>query len=170
MMDVKELLDDDAFDPEKLFDDKKYRTLIIDREGFNRKENNVADLLEGLLDKDVSRYESEEIFKRLKELKAQDMMIDAIKTAERVSEKAVLTAACWETGLDFSAHFLFFVELALSADFNLGMEALTVIEYAEGGIAESEVNKAIELTENSTTADSTLKRDLLTELRSRLPR
>ena len=51
-MDIKELLDEDAFDPEKLFNEKEYSTLIIKRDGFSKKENSSADLIEGLLDKE----------------------------------------------------------------------------------------------------------------------
>src|SRR4051812_45692353 len=107
---VKELLDDDAFDPKKLFNEEEYSTLIIKRDGFNKKENNAADLLEGLLEKEITRQESEAIFLKLKENNSVDLMVDAIKKAQRTEEKTILTAACWETGLDFSDHFLFFTE------------------------------------------------------------
>ena len=64
---IKELLDEDAFDPKKLFDEEEYSTLIIAREGFSKKDNTAADLLEGLLEKGITRQESEAIFLKLKE-------------------------------------------------------------------------------------------------------
>lgn len=33
---IEELLDDDALDPKKLFNEEEYSTLIIGREGFNK--------------------------------------------------------------------------------------------------------------------------------------
>jgi hypothetical protein len=63
---IKELLDEDAFDPKKLFDEEEYSTLIIAREGFSKKDNTAADLLEGLLEKGITRQESEAIFLKLK--------------------------------------------------------------------------------------------------------
>ena len=64
---IKELLDEDAFDPKKLFDEEEYSTLIIAREGFSKKDNTAADLLEGLLEKGITRQEREAIFLKLKE-------------------------------------------------------------------------------------------------------
>ena len=52
---IKELLDEDAFDPKKLFNEEEYSTLIIAREGFSKKENNAADLIESLLEKEITR-------------------------------------------------------------------------------------------------------------------
>ncbi|NBQ47563.1 MAG: hypothetical protein EBU33_03805 [Sphingobacteriia bacterium] len=69
-MDIKELLEEDAFDPQKLFNEEEYSTLILDREGFTKKENQVADLVMQLLDKEVTREEAEAVFSRLKELNA----------------------------------------------------------------------------------------------------
>ena len=167
-MEIKELLDEDeAFDPKKLFDEKEYSTLIINREGFNKKENNIADLLESLLEKQ-SRQESEEIFKQLKEAKAQKMMVNAIKAAPANNEKTILTAACWETGLDFSDYFLSFVELAVNDDFQLALEALSVVESCEGTINESTLTNALEIAQNSKSKNPTLVNDLTENIKSRI--
>ena len=73
-MDIKELLEEDAFDPQKLFNEEEYSTLILDREGFTKKENQVADLVMQLLDKEVTREEAEAVFSRLKELNATQLL------------------------------------------------------------------------------------------------
>ena len=104
---IKELLDEDAFDPKKLFNEEEYSTLIIAREGFSKKENNDADLIESLLEKEITRQESEAIFLKLKESNSVDVMVNAIKKAGRVDEKIILAAAGWESCLDFTNHFLF---------------------------------------------------------------
>src|SRR6476620_228756 len=104
-MDIKELLDEDAFDPEKLFNEEEYSTLIINREGFSKKENTAADLIEDLLEKGITRAESEEIFKKIKDTNAGDLLVNAIRQAQRTDDKTKLVAACWECGLDFSKDF-----------------------------------------------------------------
>lgn len=163
---VNELLDDDALDPKKLFDEKQYNTLIINREGFNKKQNEAADLLEDLLDPSLTRAQSEEIFVQLKEMKAQKMLVDAIRTAGRAAEKAVLTAACWESGLDFSEDFLFFVELACHPDFKLAMEALTVVENCET-VEPGLLTTASELIEDLKSPNTMLVADLKENIHSR---
>lgn len=164
---VDELLDDDAFDPKKLFDEKKYSTLIIDREGFNKKQNEAADLLEALLDPKITRPESEEIFKNLKEASAQPLLVEAIQSVKTAGEKAILTAACWESGLDFTAHYLFFTGLAGSEDFRLAMEAMTVLENCEGSLDEKTQSEALRIARSSKTAHTSLKEDLITIIKSR---
>jgi hypothetical protein len=166
-IDVKELLDEDAFDPEKLFNEEEYSTLIINREGFSKKENNAADLVEGLLDKHVTREESEAIFSKLKDAHANQLLIDSIRSAQRVDEKAILAAACWESGLDFTNDFLFFVELACGGDFKLALEAITVVENCEGTIDENTLAKALQLTESAKELPKELAEDLISNIKQR---
>ncbi|MBL7910959.1 MAG: hypothetical protein JNJ41_07890 [Bacteroidia bacterium] len=165
---VKELLDEDAFDPKKLFNEEEYSTLIIKRDGFNKKENNAADLLEGLLDKEITRAESEEIFLKLKESNSVEIMVDAIKKAQRVEEKTILAAACWESCLDFTNHFLFFAELACNDNLLLSLEGLTVVENCEGTIDESTLTKALEIAQNSKSKNRELVEALITNIKSRI--
>ena len=165
---INELLDEDAFDPKKLFNEEEYSTLIIDRGGFNKKQNNEADLLEALLEPNVTRTESEEIFSKLKETNAQPLMVNGIKSAQRIEEKAILTAACWECGLDFSKDFLFFVELAFDDDFKLAMEALTVVENCEGVIDEPTLTKALEITQQAKSKNTELISALMVVIKQRI--
>lgn len=164
---VKELLDEDSFDPKKLFNEEEYSTLIIKRDGFNKKENNTADLLESLLDKGITRQESEEIFLKLKESNAVDVMVDAVKKAQRVEERIILAAACWESCLDFTNHFLFFVELACSDNLELSLEGLTVVENCEGTIDESTLTKALEIAQNSKSKNKELLQALIDNIKLR---
>ncbi len=166
---IDELLDDEAFDPKKLFDEKQYSTLIINREGFNKKQNEMADMLESLLDEKTTRTESEEIFAALKkESGAQQLLVEAIQAAERPAEKAKLVAACWEAGLDFTTYFLLFTELACHDDFALAMEALTVIENCEGQLDEKTLTEALTTAQNSKSKNTTLVNDLIENIKSRI--
>jgi predicted oxidoreductase len=167
-MGAEELLEEDAFDPQKLFNEEEYSTLIIGREGFNKKENSTADLLEALLDKGITRQESEDIFSKLKETNSQKVMMDAIATAQRVSEKTVLTAACWECGLDFSAYFLDFVKLATSKDFQLALEALSVVESIENVFEEKILTEALLIAQAAEVGNEDLVNDLIENIKSRI--
>jgi hypothetical protein len=165
---IKELLDEDAFDPKKLFDEEEYSTLIIAREGFSKKDNTAADLLEGLLEKGITRQESEAIFLKLKESNSVELMVDAIKKAERVDEKTILAAACWESCLDFSKHFLFFSEIACSDNLLLALEGLTVVENTEGTIDEDTLTKALVIAQGSKSKNKELVKDLITNIKLRV--
>ena len=165
---IKELLDEDAFDPKKLFDEEEYSTLIIAREGFSKKDNTAADLLEGLLENGITRQESEAIFLKLKESNSVELMVDAIKKAERIDEKTILAAACWESCLDFTKHFLFFTEIACSDNLLLALEGLTVVENTEGTIDEDTLTKALVIAQNSKSKNKELVKDLITNIKLRV--
>lgn len=167
-MGADELLEDDAFDNEKLFNEEEYSTLIIGREGFNKKENTTADLIEGLLEKEVSRQEQEDIFSKLKEANAQKIMMDAIHTANRIDEKKILVAACWECGLDFSGYFLDFVKLATHEDFQLSLEALSVVESIEGVLEEKVLTEAMEIVQSAKSPNKELLQDLSDNIKARI--
>ena len=167
-MGVDELLEEDAFDPKKLFNEEEYSTLIIGREGFNKKENTSADLIEGLLEKNITREESEIIFSKLKETNSQKMIMEALAKAERVSEKTILAAACWECGLDFTPYFLDFVKLATHDDFQLALEALSVVESIEGVIEEKTLTKALQIAQSGEKSDANLIHDLIENIKSRI--
>jgi hypothetical protein len=167
-MDIKELLDEDAFDPEKLFNEKEYSTLIINRDGFSKKENSTADLIESLLEKEISREESEEIFSKLKATANPAMLVDAIKNSHRIEEKTKLVAAAWECGLDFSAYFLFFVDLACHDDFQLALEALSVVESTEVLPSHDLAVHALEIAKTAKSKNPQLVSDLIHNLNSRI--
>jgi hypothetical protein len=168
MIDPLELLDDDALDSKKLFDESEYSTLIINRDGFSKKQNNHADLIMTLLEKNTTRAEAEVIFSQLKEANAYQILVDAIEQAEDLKDQIKLTAACWETGLDFSSHFLFFVELATHNDFTMAMEAFTVVENIEEPIDNKILNQALELAQESQSPHVELVDDLIENIKYRI--
>jgi hypothetical protein len=167
-MDVKELLDDESLDPKKFFNEEEYVTLIVNRDGFNKNQNDTADLIETLLAKDTQRKEIEDIFLQLKTLKANKLLVDTIAAAETTRDKAKLCAACWESGLDFTENFLFFTELACNNDFALAMEALTVVENIEGVITENNLTKALEMAMNCKSKNTAIIEFLITNIKQRI--
>lgn len=165
---MDELLDDEALDPKRLFNEKEYSTLIVNREGFSKKQNDSADVVYALLEKELTREEQEEIFKTLKENKSGDILIEAIGNLKRNSDKAKLIAACWESGLDFSANFLFFTRLACDDDFLVSLEALTVIDNIEGKLDENILSAALEIAQNSQSKNRHNIEDLVSNIKSRI--
>jgi hypothetical protein len=136
--------EEEGIDPKKLFDEKNYSTLIINREGFSKKQNSSADLIEGLLEPGHTRAEQEAIFSELKKANAGAMLLDAISETTNMSQKKVLIAACWESGIDFSDSFMFFADLVLSGDFETSLEALTVIEEMENMPSRADVANVLD--------------------------
>ena len=142
------LHDEEAFKPDNLFNEKKFSTILVNRDGFTAKQNETADQVLQLLDPGITRVESEELFKSLYKANAQELLVETIRNAKTETDKKTLAAACWETGLDFSAYFLFFADLVMHSAFGLAMEALTVIQemadppHAEMSSLLAQLNKA----------------------------
>ena len=167
-MNADELLDDESLNSNKLFDENEYSTLIIGRDGFNKNQNHSADLIESLFLQNISRSECEEIYGKLKKLNARKLLVDTLTSAKKTSEKAILCAACWECGLDFTNHFLFFTKLACEDDFKLAMEALTVVENIEGNISMDELTQGISIVQNSKSKNTSILDFLVKNIKQRI--
>jgi hypothetical protein len=162
-MDIKELLEEDSFDPKKLFDEEQYHTLVIDRDGFSNKQNNVADLIYVLLEQDSTREEKDVIYSKLKELNASAILLESLRTSEKTDEKIKLLAACWESGIDFSKELVYFAELVCHPNFELAVEALTVAENIET-LSSDKVTEALQVLKNSKEGSADLKTALINHL------
>ncbi len=130
-------------DPTKLFDEKEYSTIIIGSEGMSKKDTNNADLVTILISSRSSREEKDEALIQLKENNAQSFIINAISKTKKPEHKALIVASCWETGLDFSKDYLFFIDLICSSDFLVSFEALTVIQEMEAEIDKGTLQQAL---------------------------
>ena len=151
MIDDKDLPEDlkgdliPEIDPEKLFDEKEYATIIIGSEGMSRKDTHNADYVTVLVSKNSTREEKDEALKLLKENNAGAFILNAITKTKKPEHKALLIAACWETGLDFSRDYLAFVELVGHEDFNVSFEAFTVISEMEAAIDTATLRNSLDL-------------------------
>ena len=150
MIDDKDLPEDlkgdivPEIDPAKLFDEKEYATIIIGSEGMSKKDTNNADLVTLLVSSRSSREEKDEALKLLKENNAQAFILNAITKTKNLDQKALLIAACWETGLDFSKDYQFFIDLICHENFIVSFEAFTVIQEMEAEIDQSTLHKALD--------------------------
>ena len=134
--------------PEKLFDEKEYSTIIIGSEGMTKKDANNADYVTVLVSHKSSREEKDEALIALKENKAQNFMISAISKTKNPEQKAILIAACWETGLDFSKDYLTFINLIGHENFHVSFEAFTVIQEMEAEIDSDTLKKSLDILKN----------------------
>ncbi len=148
--DLPEDLDDIAgdlipeIDPEKLFDEKEYSTIIIGSEGMSKKDTHNADYVTALVSNNSTREEKDEALKVLKENNAQSFILNAIAKTKNLKQKALLVAACWETGLDFSKDYAVFIDLIGHEDFTVSFEAFTVIQEMETEIDQDTLKRALE--------------------------
>lgn len=132
-------------DPEKLFDEKEYATIIIGSEGMSKKDTSNADYVTVLVNSKSTREEKDEALKVLKENNAQAFILNAISKTKNLGQKALLIAACWETGLDFSKDYLVFIDLIYSKDFVVSFEAYTVIQEMEAEIDKTTLQSSLTL-------------------------
>jgi hypothetical protein len=131
--------------PEKLFDENEYSTIIIGNEGMSKKDSNNADAVTILVSGKSTREEKDEALKFLKENNAQAFILSAITKTKNPSHKALIIASCWETGLDFSKDYPFFINLICDKDFLVSFEAFTVIQEMEAEINESTLKESLDV-------------------------
>ena len=97
-------LGENSYDPEKFFDEENYSTLVIKAGDEKPKGKVKLDDLVDLLTSD-NKQEKEQALALLKNQKAIDFLMHAIFEAENKEHQALLVAACWECGSDFSLYF-----------------------------------------------------------------
>ncbi len=101
----------------------------------------------------------------LKDNKAAPLIIDAINNNEYKNIKHTLISSCWKSGLDYRNYLNVFVDLAIKSDYDIALEAFTVIENLPRDIDEDEILKAINnIKKNIITGKNQEKQMLLNEL------
>ena len=133
-----------GIDPEKLFNEEEYITMKIGGEEENNKKSDPAkDLVALLASKTIG--EKDIALDLLKKEKAVTLLVDAVKDCKNPKNKALLVAACWESGMDFRAHLDFFADLASDADLFVSMEAITVLSENIGEVDPKQAKHLIEV-------------------------
>lgn len=126
------------------FDEKKYRTVIVGKAGI-KSSDDLMEAIESIAENKITVEERDEVLRHLKASNPRLAMMKAIDEAESDEKRARIIAACWEIDMDCTKDFLFFVKQACSNDFNVALEALTVIENIENAIAPAELEEAKKL-------------------------
>jgi hypothetical protein len=165
---MKELLDDGSLDPKKFFDKEQYNTLTIAlNNGEAQYKEKDIDVLIGLLDPEIDREDKEAKLAYIKDHKLHDLLIKSVLEAENDEDRAKLLCICWESGLDFVDHFLFFVEQACSKDYMVALEAFTVAENIENVADENILTRAMVLIDNCKSGNEQIIADLKENILSR---
>lgn len=149
---------------------------------------NVIDAIQGLRDGGNAEYipvlvellhstENKEIEQKiltlLSDLKDIDVipeLVNAIQNKKYGNELRELTAICWENGLDFSQYLGIFVDLVIEEEFEVALEAFTVIENMAGVISDSDKQTQIEKIEKAMDRVDEMKKNFLNDLIKIIPK
>jgi len=72
----------------------------------------------------------------LKDKSSVASLVEGIRNPKYQSELAVIVSACWQCGLDFSEYLSDFVDLVLTNNYLVAIEAFTVIESTDARFAD----------------------------------
>lgn len=152
-------------DPEKLFNEKEYSTLKI---GGAADGDTTGNLLALLASKTTG--EKDLAIELLKKEKATSFLVNAIKECKNPRDKALLLAACWESGLEFKAHLEFFARLVHDADLFVSMEASTVVAENIADVDKTTAQQLIDILDKATEDhfNAELIRDVIARLKDHL--
>lgn len=89
----------------------------------------------------------------IKDVKIIPHLFEAIENPALIKFQRVLVSACWESGINYSMHLDFFVNLAAKSDYLTCLECLTVIENMEGPFDEKMLDQCMELSKNAADAE-----------------
>lgn len=81
----------------------------------------------------------------MKQNSAVNLFILSLNKIKDFDNYPELIRSCWENGLDFSAHLLFFTEIFIRSSFNVALEAFTVIEENAQKTSKSQIKESIQL-------------------------
>lgn len=98
-----------------------------------------------LLTDPTKRLERLEALAILRNSNAQQFLVDLLGLKQYENHRKELLAACWESGLDFSNHLIFFVNLVVNCEYLEALEAITVIDEMHNLKDSPDKKKAIEL-------------------------
>ncbi len=133
-------------DLKKYFDSKEYITTIIGKEGqidtSSVDESKISTLI-SLLTDPANKEFKEITLLTLKKEKGENVLLLAIASPKAKNVRHKLVAACWESEINFSHYFSFFILLALDTDYLVSLEAITVISTMEGPFNNDDVREAI---------------------------
>jgi Xaa-Pro aminopeptidase len=136
-------------DPEKLFDESQYNTIKIGGDTDSpigeagEKDVPAKDLVSLLASKTIG--EKDKALDLLKKEKAVTLLVDAVKNCKNPKDRALLVAACWESGMSFKAHLEFFAELVHDADLFVSLEAITVVSENIGEVDKTQAEQLISI-------------------------
>ncbi len=102
---------------------------------------------------------------KLRENKGEEILIHLLENEALEKHHRTLTMACWESGINFFGHLIFFVGLAIKSNVEVCLEAITVIQEMRGNLDAEVKTQAMDLlTEALKREKGTMKASLLNDL------
>lgn len=137
---------EDSFeeDNKKYFDEKKFRTIIIGKDGIKNTDD-LKDAVDELAEGKLLPEERDELLNKVKASNPEKTLLKAVSSVKDKAKKARLISVYWEIGLDCTSDFLFFVKQACEGDYTIAMECLTVIETIESEVVKQDLKEAQQL-------------------------
>lgn len=77
------------------------------------------------------RVEILKLLGNIKDKESVEIFTEALKTPKFAPIRKEIATACWQTGMDFSAHLDIFADLVINENWETAFEAFTVIENTE---------------------------------------
>lgn len=149
---------------DKLLDKKFFNTVYISKADEEKATAEHVELLVELLCDPRHKPARQEIFNFLKkEPKAVELLVRGILSNPK--DKKTLIVAVWESNLDASPYVGIFTEIVIRDEFEVAMEALTVIEQMTGEVPAQKATELLKhVQENYAAQANTPKSALLLDL------
>ena len=162
---------EESDDFKKYFNSEKYFTKILGNDTEENQldvgESKISNLI-SLLTDPINKSFKELTLLTLKKEKSEGILLLSIASPKAKNIRHMLIAACWESEINFTRYFPFFILLAIDTDYMVSLEAITVISSMEGPFNKVEVQEAIKKVkiarDNSTSERIVLLNDLLDTL------
>jgi hypothetical protein len=100
----------------------------------------------------------------LKYQRAVNELVNAIQNKRYEKERETIISACWQSGLDFSRHIKTFVKLCFTENYQVAIEAFSVIENSISRCTKKEITEYISLVKSHIDEADREKKLLLVEM------
>lgn len=129
---------------QKYFDEKKFRTIIIGKDGIKNTDD-LKDAIDEIGEGKLLPEEREELLAKIKASNPAKALLKVVSSIQDKTKKARLLSVYWEIGLDCTDDFLFFIRQACEGDYMIAMEVLTIVETIESEVLADDLKVAQQL-------------------------
>ena len=85
--------------------------------------------------------EMAKFFADIKKTEAIPLFIKGLENPELLGIRMAVTSACWQSGMDYSAHLDLFIDIFLESDYMTSLESFSVIEQSLENITGDEIRQ-----------------------------
>ncbi len=125
--------------------------------------NDIFDAYENDFNESTKKVFSEFI-SDIKTEEATKSIVNFIRNLKNEDDIALFTSSCWQSGLDFHNYIDFFIELIIKSNYQVSIEAFTVIENCMHNLDKGLINQQVARLKDSLGIVSEEKKPLIVEL------